>query len=393
MNRPRAERIRRAAILVASLDEALAERILAALPPQEAAQVLDEAGRLETIDPEEQQDVVAEFRRMSRGARGEGPTVEFAFSDAASAAQTNDSPRETEANRSGSAADGAFGDADALAAAELLSVEQPQTIAATLSRLGHDAAAEVFAALPVELQAEVLDRLANLQTADEDAVQEIESHLQRRIVQHRQHRERAAAGAELARQILAKTPETRRNALLAQLGLSTSEGPVAMKISREAADRFTRRGKAPAPVAQQAAGLATAVRQAQRGYAAESAPAGESVPYATPADPHGSLENGSLEYDAPIVLDDRSAELESLSNDALYGALRIADEQLVQRSLAASSERFVKRVSKMLRRRDAKRLRQLLRTLGPTRIADLRSSQYEFLTIARACETATAGRR
>ena len=66
MNRQRAERIRRAAILVASLDEALAERILAAPPPQEAAQVLDEAERLETIDPEEQQDVVAEFRRMSR---------------------------------------------------------------------------------------------------------------------------------------------------------------------------------------------------------------------------------------------------------------------------------------------------------------------------------------
>src|SRR5688500_15031075 len=134
MNRQRAERIRRAAILVASLEEALAERILAALPPREAAQVLDEAERLETIDPEEQQDVVAEFRRMSRGARSEGATVEFAFSDAASAAQTNDTPRDSEANRSGSAVDGVFGNGDALAAAELLSVEQPQTIAATLSR-------------------------------------------------------------------------------------------------------------------------------------------------------------------------------------------------------------------------------------------------------------------
>ena len=139
-------------------------------------------------------------------------------------------------------------------------------------------------------------------------------------------------------------------------------------------------------MAQQAAGLATVVRQAQRGYAAVAASASEAFPNtATHA-------NGPLEYDVAVVLDDRSAELESLSNDALYGALRIADEQLVQRSLAASSERFVKRVSKLLGRRDAKRLRQLLRRSDP------RGSPISRLATRvpgnrPRCETATAGRR
>jgi flagellar motor switch protein FliG len=68
MSYDRPDRIRRAAILVASLDEPLAEQLLAELPHGEASRILSEAERLESIDAEEQQDVLAEFRRLRLSA-------------------------------------------------------------------------------------------------------------------------------------------------------------------------------------------------------------------------------------------------------------------------------------------------------------------------------------
>ena len=46
MNYERNERIRRAAILVASIDEALAEQMLDSLPASEATKILAEVDRL-----------------------------------------------------------------------------------------------------------------------------------------------------------------------------------------------------------------------------------------------------------------------------------------------------------------------------------------------------------
>ena len=51
------------------------------------------------------------------------------------------------------------------------------------------------------------------------------------------------------------------------------------------------------------------------------------------------------------------------------------------RALAASSEVFLGRVTKMLPRRQAKQLRRMLRNLGPTRLADLHQAQHELLRL------------
>ena len=101
MTYDRNDRIRRAAILVASLDEALAEQLLAELPPTEADRVLEEAEQFEAIDPEEQQDVLAEFRRLARGRRPAEGAVEFAYSGAGAADARDDDAREAVASRRG----------------------------------------------------------------------------------------------------------------------------------------------------------------------------------------------------------------------------------------------------------------------------------------------------
>lgn len=66
MNYDRTQRIRRAAILVANLEETLAEQMLESLPRLEAVTILNEVDRLGELDPEEVQDVLDEFRSAGR---------------------------------------------------------------------------------------------------------------------------------------------------------------------------------------------------------------------------------------------------------------------------------------------------------------------------------------
>jgi hypothetical protein len=81
-------------------------------------------------------------------------------------------------------------------------------------------------------------------------------------------------------------------------------------------------------------------------------------------------------------LEDRSQELEELEDGALLHALRVADERTVQCALAASSEKFLNRVAGKLTRRQASRLREMVRSVGPTRLTELREAQHELLRLA-----------
>jgi flagellar motor switch protein FliG len=361
----RSDRIRRAAILVASLDEPLAEQLLADLPPAEAARVLSEAEALESIDPDEQRDVLAEFRRLTRGriAAEASGAVEFAYAsrdDAHATSASASTPPETYVAASASAG---LSEADAAAMADLLAGEHPQIVAAALSRLPEDQSAAVFTALPADIQAQALERLASLAPVDEDAVQEIETQLQQRLDERRERQARSAAGAALVQRMLARTPETQRNYLLERMSAKDAATAPAVSNAPAAAtatQRFPPSGAlrlayadAIDPVAQQALELASAVRRAQASGAYRAA-----------------------------ALDDRTDELESLSDAALVAGLRAAGEPTVLRALAASGDGFLKRVIGMLPRKQAKQLRRMLRDLGPTRLSDLHEAQHRLLELA-----------
>src|SRR3954465_2271536 len=59
-----AQAIRKAAILIASLDQRTAETLLKQMGPAQAAQVRETIAELGPLDPREQNDVVEEFRRL-----------------------------------------------------------------------------------------------------------------------------------------------------------------------------------------------------------------------------------------------------------------------------------------------------------------------------------------
>jgi flagellar motor switch protein FliG len=367
MNNDRTERIRRAAILVASLEAPLAEQMLSVLPRQEAAKIEAMVERLGEVDAEEQRDVLEEFRRAGR-QKGGASAVEFTYSAPPTAVRATAT---AEAPQHGSPASGEpslpVNEDDARLMAELLGQEHPQTIAAALSRLGREEGAAVFAALPAALQMETLDRLAQIEPGDEGAVEELHAELRQRIERHRARRTRAAAAAEMARQMLDRTAPETRAALLARLQ------PSAPRLAIDAADADRSQ-----PMAQQARILATAVHRAKSALPAEPFSAPE--PVAPPRERSESIESPTAIAEA---LEDCSAELESLADDELVEVLRAADERTVQLALAASSERFFRRVAGRFPRRQAARLRSLVRNLAPASVSQMRAAQHELLQLAR----------
>jgi flagellar motor switch protein FliG len=370
----RSERIRRAAILVASLEETLADQMLAALPRLEAARIRAQVEELGEVDVEEQQDVLDEFRRAGRQNVLDEKLVEFTYSapPLAAANLLNASPANQQATALAVESEqDRHAAADALLMAELLIEEHPQTVAAALSRLNVDQAAAVFAALPASLQAEVVDRLATLQAVDEDAVQELQSQLEQRVQKQRDRRQRAAAGAELARKILAKTPPAQQTALLARFSIS---GAAATGWAAPSATKDSVRP------AQQAEELAIAVRRVREQDSSPAADAASAFEAANDEKP-SAMDHSSEE--PAEAMDDCSGELERLDDRQLLTALRQADEQTVQRALAASSERFIDRVARKLPRRQARRLKKAVRSIGPARLVDLRAAQNELLRLAR----------
>ncbi len=358
MNFDRTQRIRRAAILVASLEETLAEQMLECLPRLEATRILDEVDRLGELDPDELEDVLNEFRTAGLRGRPVEDAVEFTYSAPIKLGLTE--PHAV-ASRDTAEPHGAnsYDEADAELMAELLGHESAQTIAVALSRLEQHQGAAVFAALPGGLQVDVLDRLANLETADEGAVTELQSQLLQRVLQHRQRQQRAAESAELARRMVVKTEPGQRESLLARL--SSRQEPQVGESRPE---------------------LAAAARMAKpRTASLDFSAAGGFEVWAEEI----VTESAKPQVRDGDVLEDQSRELESLGDRALLEALRVADERTVQCALAASSERFLNRVASKLPRRQANRLRQVVRAIGPTRLAELRQAQYELLRIAREC--------
>lgn len=375
MNHQRNDRIRRAAILVASLDEAVAEQMLASLSPDESSLVLDEVERLEELDPQEFADVLEEFRSVSRRSRVETDAVEFTYSDPTKRDGAGKLPGEAVvgAARAHVDAEAAALDADIAAIVELLANEQPQIIAVALSRLSHDQGAAVFAALPARLQPEVLERIATLQFTDDGVAAEVETMLMTRMEHHRQQRRQAAVGAELARRIVAKTAPDHQQTLLGRL----ARVDAARRDAQPHTEVHRSERREEYMVGQQAHNLESAVRLARLSEGISAYEAGEDA-----SDGFELLEETRSAERTPGNIDDLSIELERLPDPALLAALQQADEQLVHRALAASSEKFLKRVIGKLSWRQARSVRKHLRTMGPTRLADLRQAQFDLLRLA-----------
>ncbi len=201
--------LRKAAMLVASLDQAAADVILDQLGPEQARQVRRLAVELGDLDQQEQQRVIDEFFRVGPLMPDQCPPgIEL---DDTLVRRLALRPVEEENTYSepmavaGSRVSEPFRflrEAEADKLARLLGGERPQTIALVLSHLPPQQAGSVLARLQGALQAEVVRRLVDLEETAPEILREVEEALQSRLSQQVQMQRRRAAGLSAVANIL-----------------------------------------------------------------------------------------------------------------------------------------------------------------------------------------------
>jgi flagellar motor switch protein FliG len=233
--------VRKAAILLASLDHDHADSLLRQMSPAQAHVLRQAVDSLGEFKAWEQDDVIEEFFRV-------GPLVPE--SDAAGIEL--DAPLPPSMSLSSPSLSTAMDATQASAAvtpfrflheapprklAPFLEREHPQTIAVVVSHLPADRAAEILAHLPGNLQIEVARRLVNLEDTDPDVLREVERGLEAWLCSQTQGERRASSGVSALANILnAANPQARQHILsnLARHDRQLAEkldGPAAAPLS------------------------------------------------------------------------------------------------------------------------------------------------------------------
>jgi len=201
------EGLRKAAILVASLDTAAADAVLDQLTPEQARQVREIVMEMDDIDLGEQRRVIDDFFHIrpkvpANAAAG----VEL---DGRLAWLTSRDPTEPfDASPSAAPAEHPFRflqEAEAEKLLRVLSSERPQTIALVLSHLSPVRAGAVLARLPENVQVEVIRRLVDLGETDPEILREVEETLRSRLSQQVEMQRRCVAGLQAVAGILQAT--------------------------------------------------------------------------------------------------------------------------------------------------------------------------------------------
>ncbi|WP_197530630.1 FliG C-terminal domain-containing protein [Bythopirellula polymerisocia] len=350
--------LRKVAILIACLDEEWSERVLSSLPADQAEIVRQRVEQLAEIDPEEQREILREFRRnFSQSMMPSSEGVELDLTLQERIQRDNYSPP-TESPRRPLET---LSEADTEFIVEMLVDEHPQTIALVLSRLDTERAVEVLGKFSPSIQADIMQRLAELDTIDDESVQVVESQVARWISEQRERKARMSAGMDMVERIMSKTPPAQRNKILAEFNKNNSV--FALKLAREAVH--------PSP-------QKTAIQTPERKL---SPPLVQSAPRIVPPQPAKAPAPPKNPF-ASYTTEQCAAGLESLDSGTLLSALSQCEAQVVRLALVGASEKLLKRVLAGQSRREAKLFRQSLREIGPIRISDIVSAQQELLHTA-----------
>jgi flagellar motor switch protein FliG len=211
------EKLRRAAIVVLTLDDSTAEKVLAQLPPEDAARLRRIMVDLEKVDGDEERRILGDFlhhRPNTDDRRHWG--VELALggppipSSADSASRPTTNAEDKVPFRFLQAARG-----DKIT--PFIAGEHPQTIAVVLSHMPDDRAAAVLARLDGELQADVIRRLIDLDQADPEVVREVELALETRMLEQALAERRHDTGLKSVVRILDAAEPALRRGIIANL--------------------------------------------------------------------------------------------------------------------------------------------------------------------------------
>ena len=220
------EDLRKAAIVLLSLDKPIAAEVMSQLPKDQVESVTMEIARLDDVTEEQQESVLDEFRQATtKEIRIERGSVDYA-KDLLQQSLGPEGAGEIIDNVQRSLSSVPFGFLQQAGTDNLLtfiSEEHPQTISLIMSHLPPQMAAEVLAGLPSNKQLEVVRRIASIEQINPDVVEDVEKTLKQRMRSAIGRRTEMAGGVPLVAQILNITDRTTNKGILENLEQEDAE--------------------------------------------------------------------------------------------------------------------------------------------------------------------------
>jgi flagellar motor switch protein FliG len=350
--------LRKAAVLLRSLDVDTAAVMLGRLSAEEAATIRAAMRAVGPVATGEQADVVAELRgaRPANALSG-ADDVELSLSSFYS-----DESYDERTAISKMASGGAIGarfefleTAPTHALVRHLAREHAQTIAVVLSHLPPERAATVLAALPQKVQAETVERLSTLGETDPECVSALRRELEtwaaeRDVVRTGHGRRRDTMAA-----ILAAADAKSRAQILSNM--KDHKAAVAEQFAPRHSERLSANAIAAKPQA-----INPRMRSVDE----------KARPLTTTPSPPAEVRLPRVDFDDLVELDSRT----------LSAVLRQVNANVLALALAGSRDELVERICEQMPKRTAREFRRELRRLGPTRLSDVEGAQRAVAQIA-----------
>lgn len=363
--KPLSPALRKAAILISSLDARSADALLDQMGEAQAQRVRAAVMELDDIDPREQEEVIAEFlggRKPTPASADAYDGLELSGSLAAalqgspaSLSGTSSQPMPAaEATRGSSRPFGFLHDAPTQIVARHLQQEHPQTIAVVLAHLPPPRAAAIVMQLSSSLQTEVLLRIGEMEEMDAEIVREVERGLEAALADELKASRRKGSGVAALEAILQAAGEGRAKLVAS---VAARDEQLAAQVDRPAS--------------------ATSVPKHQR-----SPSWAEEWTEPTPAPRRGAV---AAPVSVPEEPNSPAIEFVLLGKVDDHGwarILRAADPQTSLLALAGATPELVARLLKQLPPRDARALQRKMEQLGPVRLRDIEHAQQQLARIA-----------
>jgi flagellar motor switch protein FliG len=435
------DKIRRIAVLVASVETAVGRQLLLHLPTEIAKQVRRALQNLGTIDPAERQRILADFqstaarqsaakmsaRTSTAGSeKSDQPVPEvIAFSQANAGYGGVANPQPTaevlnnpdrsggpnaEADRRTSFSLGehvagpevSWKCMDAKALSRFIRGERATVIAVVLNQLAPAMGVAVLQHLPVDIHRDVLLQLTNLQDIDAEAMLAIEEHLAERLHDYQLTHHESLGARRVAALMAAAPPELQQDwsrllnpratredpnpILLSKPGASSNAATSALTADSDVnSEKFAMNSPATPTTA------ATATENTSENSESHFSPNGSSRPtVASPTaddDAAHILPFPTATGDALSAVDRSLIQLEfesilQLPAHQLAQLLSAADTQTVLLALAGASPIFMKRFYGILTKADGKILAKRLSQIGPLKLRDIDEAQRKIADTA-----------
>jgi flagellar motor switch protein FliG len=358
--------LRKAAVLLKSVDADTAATLLAQLSTTEAMELREAMRGLGPMDPVEQADVLAAFRRDKPVV--EEPSNRGVELSLSSLDQSISRPPLTPACTSNEKRFDFLIGAPAKTLASYLAREHAQTIAVVLAHLPAERAAAVLAALPEKSQTEAMERLSNLGDTDSESIAMLENELAAWVKARVGDSGRRGQRRDTVTSILAAADAKTRDTLVARLQARNPE--LTYRAQPAQPERAPRPHKAYSDEYRVVRSIAKRhqVNSQLNALIAKHVPEMPTVKATMPSGP-------AL---PPINFDD----LIHMDSRMLAQLLEVADPNLLALALAGSKDDLVERICDQMPKHIAKVFRRELRRMRPTRLSDVEAAQRAIADLA-----------